>query len=300
VRNIIIDTDIGDDIDDALALALAVSVEALNVCGVVTVFQDVQTRARIAAKLLAAAGQSGIPIAEGLGDPLIHRPARNCWIDWQSRGLSASDSVAAIRPIPGPSFIAEVVLASSEPVTLVGIGPLTNIASTLTLHPAVKERVDEIVIMGGCFAENHAEWNMSLDPEAARIVYESGLPMRVIPLDVTRECLMTESQLQEVAASERPVLRYLAELIAGWNERTGEKYPVLHDPLAIGCLAAPELYRFQRSAVTVDLHPGKRYGLTRAVPDESSHVQICDSVDYDAFSEFFGSQLMGSSSTVQA
>jgi len=292
VKKIILDTDIGDDIDDALALALALNLDSLDLQAVVTVYDDVETRSRIAAKVLRAAGRPDIPVATGLADPIKNRPPHTGWIEWQARVLTEDEEFEAIVSTPGPEFIRDILEESREPMSLVAIGPLTNIARVLTDYPSTKKHIKEIVIMGGLFGRNGPEHNIHIDPEAAQTVFDARLPTRIIPLDITEKCLMGDALLRKAADDGRPLLRLMADLIACWQEGFGRAHPVLHDPLAIGCLAAPELYTFERVDVGVRLEPGELYGAVVGARNDDSPLQVCSGVKYDAFLDLFASHAL--------
>ncbi len=293
MKNIILDTDIGDDIDDALALTVALHAANLDVRGVVTVYDEVDIRARITAKLLEAAGRNDIPVAAGLGEPLKKRPPHMGFITSQAVILDGGESFPAISNTPGVEFMKHMLDESEEPLTLTGIGPLTNIASLLMQYPECKSKIEEIVIMGSYFGREVAEWNMLLDPEAAQTVYHAGIPMRVVPFDISVNCLMAMPLLEALGSDRRPYFQYVNAMTRGWMARFEKTQPVLHDPLAIGCLAAPELFEFTPMDVEVDLSPTPHYGVTRARENEESIVQVCTAVDYDAFAEFFAAHFLG-------
>lgn len=264
---------------------MLLSDETIDLAGVVTVFGEVGQRAYIAAKLLDLAGRGDVPVACGLADPLRRQSERLGWVDAQTCILTGEDRHDAIVDPPGPRFMRDQLAQS--PAVLLAIGPLTNVGALLRDYPEVKHRIQSIVIMGGLFASTHVEWNMGLDPEAAQLVFSAGIPMRVVPFDVTCNCRMRGASLARIAGDSRPLQAAVARLISGWRKRTGESCPVLHDPLAVGALVAPELYRFEPCEVDVVLEDGPQYGTTSATPKAESPVQVCTGVDYDAFGALF-------------
>jgi purine nucleosidase len=286
MTRIIIDTDIGDDIDDALALAFAVSLTQLEVAAVTTVHAEVALRSRIAAKLLDVAGHNAVPIATGISLPFRRAPRRG-WAASQGRILEGDEQFATIVSTPAPEFMKEILDRRAAPATLLAIGPLTNVARLLLDHPEVKDQLDEIVIMGGLIGRAGTEYNIHMDPEAAEVVFKAGVPMRVIPLDVTERCLMPDGLLDAIVSDGRPLQFLLSRLIKHWQDKDGRRNPVLHDPLAVGCLAAPELFTFQGFEIDVALAGSEQYGRTIARRKAESPVQVCTDVQYEAFLELF-------------
>lgn len=299
VRDVILDTDIGDDIDDAFALALLLAVRGVRLRGVTTVYSEVHKRARIAARLLSAARRTDIPVAAGLPDPLRNRTQQNDWVDAQLRAVPVSEQFAGIQPVTGPELIGQLLRESEATVTLVAIGPLTNIAAVLTNYPELRSRIHEIVVMGGYFAEQVPSWNTGLDPEAAAVVYASGLAVRIVPLDVTRTCVMHDGLLDAMMRHGGAVQVLLGELLAGWKEHSGTPNPLLHDPIAVACLVIPEIFSFHRYDVEVVLEAGTRYGVTLASRNDMSPIQICDAVDYSQFIRFFAAHILGTETILE-
>ncbi len=291
MKPVILDTDIGDDVDDALALGMILGLREFDLRGVVTVHAEVDIRARIAAKMLETGGRTDVPVAVGIGQPFNREP-RLGWAQSQGQCLNGDERFDNCIAEPGVEFTRRFIEESDGPVTLLAIGPLTNVARLLLDHPEVKTRLDEIVIMGGLFGRPQAEYNILMDPEAAQAVFHAGVPMRIIPFDITEHCLMEADLMQRLADEERPLPRLVWELIGYWQKQDGRSVPVLHDPLAVGCLVAPELYTFERRDIEVVLEKGERYGVTRSTPRAGSPLQVCTAVDFPAFQELFRSALL--------
>lgn len=211
MHRIILDTDVamgapGSDIDDGFAMALAVDLsdQSLELVTTVNGNTDVETLTLLALDLLERLGRSDIPVVKGAAAPLM-RPVHE---------YPARDRVAGVRerlaghvPAPGraATAIIEHVLANPGEVSLVAIGPLTNVAVALALEPALSSAVKEIIVMGGAFLRTTrvlampGEFNIWIDPEAAAIVLNSGAPLRFIGLDVTLQV-----QLDRADADRRP------------------------------------------------------------------------------------------------
>ncbi len=285
---ILLDTDIGDDIDDALALAMIFGLREIALRAVTTVHAEVDIRARIAAKMLDTVGRRDVPVAIGHGQPFKQQP-RWGWAQSEGQCLRGDERFDNIVATPAVTFMKERL--EEDPCTLLAIGPLTNVARLFLEYPEVKPRVDELVIMGGLFGRPVAEYNMLMDPEAAQIVFHAGVPMRIIPFDVTETCLIEASLTESLSEEQRPLQRLVWELIGYWRKQDGRTQPVLHDPLAVGCLVAPELYEFEPYDIEVDLSP-ERYGVTTGTRSASSRLQVCTGVDYPRFHELFSASLL--------
>lgn len=285
---IILDTDIGDDIDDALALAMIFGLREIELRAITTVHAEVEIRARIAAKMLHTVDKGHTPVSVGHGQPFKQSP-RWGWAQSEGQCLRGDERIDNIVSTSAVPFMKDKLLA--EPGKILAIGPLTNVARLLTEHPEVSSRIDEIVIMGGLFNRAVAEYNIFMDPEAAQIVFHAGVPMRIIPFDVTETCLIESSLMEALSEERRPLQRLVWELIGYWQKQDGRTQPVLHDPLAVGCLVAPELYEFEAFDIEVDL-TAERYGITTATPSPSSPLQVCTGVHYPKFHELFGASLL--------
>ena len=197
---IILDTDIGDDADDALALCLALKSPELEVLGITTVFRNTTARAKIAVALLNMMGKNHIPVYAGIGKPLVAQVNTKeppIQLLENMKGLSYSDDMGAVE------YLYHTLKYAEESVTLVAIGPLTNIAVLLLMYPEIISRVHEIVLMGGAFYMHYTEWNIFCDPEAAEIVFSSGIPIRAIGLDVTTCCQVDDALVEYLKEAEQ-------------------------------------------------------------------------------------------------
>ena len=172
---VIFDTDIGDDIDDALALALALQSPELDVRLVTTVVDDVDSRTRLAWKELGLYNRHDVAIATGAAQPLLD-PQRNDRAP-QFRLLTAADTVPETAHRPAADVIVETLMQSPEKITVIPVGPLTNIALALRLEPKIRDRIERIVLMGGSFKLLTPEYNIMRDRAAAEIVFSSGIPI---------------------------------------------------------------------------------------------------------------------------
>jgi purine nucleosidase len=270
-RRILIDCDPG--LDDAAALLMAFGAQdRLDITAVTTVAGNVGLAevTRNAAGLLALAGRSAVPLHAGCPRALMPRPGRAAHVHGEDGigGVALPDG-PAVQPMHAVQAICEIARAHPEGgLTLVPTGPLTNIACALTLDPGIARHIDRIVLMGGAaFVAGNvtpaAEFNFATDPVAARIVLDSGLPVTVMGLDVTRQAVLTADRIAAIRAIGSAPATALADMLAAYRGRTGKS--VLHDPCTIAWLLAPELFEGRRVAATVDT--GSEISMGRLVAD---------------------------------
>ena len=253
---VLIDTDIGDDIDDAFALALALRSPEITLCGVTTVFGDTQRRAQLAAHLLHIFGRDEIPIAAGLQTPLQprHRPSGVPQAvivdDCADCGAAPMLSSASV-----PELIMQTALAHHGRLVLLCLGPLTNIATALRLEPRLFIR--RIIMMGGTSGIPFPEWNVRNDATAARIVLAAGIPVTMLSWNVTTRCQLHEEDIERLGCNGSPQTRLLSQLIEIWQQHRPHWHPplpYLHDPLTVVALCAPQLLQFEEMTARVLVH----------------------------------------------
>lgn len=261
---IILDTDIGDDIDDALALALALQSPELDLRAVTTVIDDTETRTRLAWKELGLYGRQDIPVATGASEPLLDpvRPQRAR----QFEVLTDADTVPEAAHRRAADLIIDTLMASPRPMTLVPIGPLTNIALALKSGPNIRPKIARIVLMGGAFHMLNQEYNIWRDRVAAEIVFSSGVPITAVGLDVTTRCKLEGADLARLRAAANPASRFLAKLIDLWQDGHPNQFPTLHDPLAVAAAFQPNLIETQLGSVQVETGCCVANGLTMFKP----------------------------------
>ncbi|MEX1004394.1 MAG: nucleoside hydrolase [Acidimicrobiia bacterium] len=262
---ILIDCDPGHD--DAIALMLAVASPELDLRAVTTVAGNTtldKTTAN-AIRILDLLDRD-TPVAAGADRPLV----RDLVVAEYVHGPSGMDGPTLRPPSRQPDprhaieLLADAIAASQEPVTLVPMGPLTNIALLLAVHPHLTDNIDRVVLMGGSMGQGNvtpsAEFNIYVDPEAAHRVFTSGLDITMIGLDVTHQALLTPDAAARLA-SGGPVSRFVADLF-GYFSRTetggeGRGAPI-HDAVAVAHLIWPDLVTTERRDVKVDLGDGGR------------------------------------------
>lgn len=286
VQKIIIDTDIGDDIDDALAIALALKSPELEVVGITTVYQNVEMRTKLTLKLLQVYNRTDITVATGIGRSLCQELRLKPPVPCQCMILKGNEKLPAPAEEEAIDFIISKVLANPDEITLVPIGALTNVASAISKEPRLKENLKEIVMMGGVIGEKRAEYNILCDPEAADIVFKSGVPIKMIGLDVTMKCMMTKDELAKIEKDRKPTSKFLSELIRLWQGDNRGTYPVLHDPLAVAVVIDPSFVKTEKKAIEVDIAPGPERGFTN-ISNGNLNADVALEVDRDRFVSLF-------------
>jgi inosine-uridine nucleoside N-ribohydrolase len=287
--SVLIDTDIGDDIDDALALALALRSPELDVLGVTTVFGDMNQRSRLARKLLATFGRPDIPVAEGAGTPLAGRNRPSGCV--QGAAVSPDEALSALYADGATRLICETALGHPGEVTLICLGPLTNLAAALTAEPRLAGALAGVTMMGsGAFP--WAEWNTRNDPEALRIVLHSGVPLTVVGLNVTLLCILPQADVRRLAASATPQAQLLTRLIALWQRGYANKRPQLHDPLTVAAVARPDLLTYLPARFG-NLVAGPLCGWSCAWPSLGGRQRVALAVRRAAFLRLFAARVVG-------
>ena len=272
-KRILFDTDPG--IDDACAILLAlaspeVSVEGLSIVHGNCSLGQATTNAL---SILELASALPIPVAKGCDLPLV-QPSLLAPETHGDTGLGYARLPAPrTRPVAqhAVDFLIEKILASPGELTLVAIGPLTNVALAIRQEPRVVEALKEIMIMGGAIrAEGNttalAEFNTYVDPHAAHIVYHAGIPTTLVPLDVTYQCVLTSSDVKRLQQPGSSVSKFVSDATRFYMEFHDEYQNiegcVINDPLALALTFAPELCTYRELPVDVDLSGGISMGKT--------------------------------------
>ncbi len=272
-RPIIIDTDPGQD--DAVAILLALASDELDVLGITAVAGNVPLALteKNTRKICELAGKPETRVFAGAAEPLERKLVTAEYVHGKS-GLDGPDLPEPTMPLQeqdAVSFIIETARAGE--VTLCPLGPLTNIALALQKAPEIADNIKEIVLMGGGLFEGGnvtpaAEFNIYVDPHAADIVFRSGIPIVVMPLDLTHFALTTRERVEAFRALGTPAGIATAELLDFFERYDVEKYGTdggpLHDPNVIAYLIKPELYRGRHINVTVETDSELTMGMTVA------------------------------------
>jgi len=245
-RRIIIDTDPG--IDDAMAIFLALRSAELKVEAITPVAGNVPLDLTLpnALRLLEVAGRADIPVAAGASHPLVRRLATAGHVHGVN-GLAGVDfPEPKTKPVrdTAPEIIRRIARENPGEISIVAVGPLTNVALALRADPELASMIPAIVIMGGSLSGGNmtpaAEFNIYVDPEAARIVFDANIPLTMVGLDVTRKCRVSEEHIKQLEAANNPVSQAAGKILRATYERMrhgGEVTDIdLHDALAVASL----------------------------------------------------------------
>ena len=298
-RQIIIDTDPGQD--DAVAILLALASPELEVLGITAVAGNVplaltQKNARIVCEL---AGRSDMAVYAGCDAPLVRKLVTAEHVHGKT-GLDGPQLADPVMPLQAEHAVDYIIdtlrSAPSGTITLCPLGPLTNIAQAFRKAPDIIERVQEIVLMGGAYFEvgnitPAAEFNIYVDPEAAAEVFSAGVPLVVMPLDVTHKALTTQARVDAFRAMGTRV----GDMVAEWTnfferfdkEKYGSEGAPLHDPCVIAYLLQPELFTGRHVNVVVETGSELTLGMTVAdwwrVTDRAPNAMFMGDLDADGF-----------------
>ena len=259
---VIIDTDPG--VDDALALLLAMRSPELKIEAITPVAGNVPLELSLpnALRMVEIAGRTDIPVAAGAKTPLLRRLVTAAYAHGENGLGGAVFPEPKIKPIAesAAKFISQIVRKYPGEVTLITIGPLTNIATTLTMDAELAGMVRSLVMMGGSLSGGNitpaAEFNVYVDPEAARIVFQSGIPITMVGLDVTRKTSLTDEHVRTLEAGQNPVSQAAAKIARNAINHNREQGflvgPNMHDSLAVAGFLDPSLLKFQDYYVDVE------------------------------------------------
>jgi purine nucleosidase len=300
-KRIIIDTDPGVDDSFTFLLALAspeIKLEALTTTqGNVTV----EKATRNALSVLELGGAGHIPVAKGSVLPLVQPLRASAYVHGESGIGNAQLPEPQTKPVQGHAvdYLIDRVIAEPNEVSIFPIGPMTNIAMAIRKEPRFAKSVKELVIMGGAIQEGGnmtplAEFNIYVDPHAAHIVFHAGIPITLIPLDVTHKCLIKQEHVDRLLKINSPVTRFIKEAIDVYLKASlelGYEGCALHDPLTLATIIAPELLTLKEYYVDVDISGGVSMGKTFAdifnVTKKPANMKVAMNVRGEDFIELF-------------
>jgi purine nucleosidase len=317
---IILDTDIGTDVDDALALALAVRSPEIDILAVTTVGVDVRLRARIALKLLRDLGRDEIPVAAGSDRRLDGKEFGPMPIGSAQGFIGNEQDGLDLQEQPAVDLIIDLLQAANTKITLVLIGPVTNAAMALKRCPQIEEKIERLVVMGGSIypgdilkKEGWLKWvpgslragierNLNADPAAAEVILNSGIPILLVPAEITFRTYLTERERAQIRQSTVPLSAELNRMCDEFQATLAEvtaRMPVarrfaqvyLHDPLTVATV-------FTQDFVTVEafhLAPGKRFGVFRTLPQDRlpANALVVTDLDGSEFKRLFAERVFG-------
>jgi inosine-uridine nucleoside N-ribohydrolase len=311
-HRIIFDTDfILPPGDDGLALLLALQSPEIEILGVTTVAgnESMERATTDALWILEHTGRADIPVYRGADMPWVHEKS-----EFAERGYGNWFSNEPPVPPPGGfakktaepegavEFIVRTVMANPGEVTIVAIGPLTNVATAIRQNAAFAGNVRELVIMGGAVAllpdgagnmTPNAEFNFWVDPEAARVTLRSGIPILLSPLNVSRKTSLTKAWYEKMIAVETPVTKLLETTMGPRFEQEPNRVFLMYDQVAVGSLIDPSLVTTEELYVDVDANPGISYGTSvggREIwpgAEGAQKMRVQHDIDWPRFMEMF-------------
>lgn len=284
-QKIIIDTDIGDDIDDAFAVALALRSPELQILGITTTFGDTEARAKILDRMLGEAGRQDIPVAVGI-------PTQTPNPMSQRRYGDGGHFARSSHPI-AVDFILDQIRRNPGEITLVCIGPLVNVGALIDRDAATFRKLKRVVIMGGSVDRGYGdpygaptppqpEWNILNDIPAAQKLFTASIPLYVMPLDST-QLKLDEVKREYLFRQSTPLTDQLTLLYHLWGQQT----PTLFDPMTIAFIDDPSLCLVQAMNIVVD-----DKGMTKR-GSGAPNAQVCLHSDPEAFFRFYLKQVAG-------
>ena len=288
---IILDTDIGGDIDDVLALAFALNSPEVDVLAVTTVNTDPPMRGRIAAKILRAYGRGDVPVAAGEKE-MFDGAATYC------KDINAAVVVTLDDPVPGGGgvdLMIETIRANPGEVTVVGIGCWTNVARAFQKDPALETAVGRLVLMGGKVNPPGAESNVVCDPAAAGHVLNLPVEKVLVPLDVTMACRYRAARHAGLIAAANSRTSLIWDFIRAWQigRHGGDQAaePVLHDPLAVAVAFDDSLVLDSRPMHVVVVR-GAGGAVTGSLDGGRPNARVVMKVDTGRFEDLFAERIL--------
>ena len=302
MQRILLDTDPG--IDDALALFLALASPEVKLEAITTVSGnvDVELTTLNALSLLTLSGRTEIPVARGSGVPLVRERVHAASVHGRNGLGDVMLPAPHIQPVAqhAVDLIIEKILQAPGALTLVAIGPLTNLSLALRREPRIAELVREVVIMGGAVlvpgnVTPTAEFNIYADPHAARIVLHAGWPLRLVSLDTTMKVGLSREQIAHMTQANSPVLAFCKQMLAYYLDifaaPRGQHVFHMHDPLCLAAAFQPDLITWQPMYVDIELTGtltlGETVGYRGSDVPFTPNVQVSVGVDSGRFLSLF-------------
>jgi inosine-uridine nucleoside N-ribohydrolase len=286
---VLIDTDIGDDIDDAFALALALRSPELKILGVTTTFGDTELRARLLDRYLSAVGRTDIPVAAGPSSKTDNEMTQRAY------ALRAPATVHA----DGATFLLDQIRKHPGEITLIAIGPLFTVQAAIERDPETFRKLRRVVLMGGSLSRGYdgshgerrpadAEWNINRNPAGAKALFSAGVPVFMMPLDST-QIHLEAAEREKIFARGSPLTDQLTLLYHQWMDHAEghSPTPTLFDPVAVAYTFQPDLCPAKPMRIEVD-----DKGFTRAVSG-APNAQVCLQSDEQGFLRLLLDRVVG-------
>jgi purine nucleosidase len=308
---VILDTDMGTDVDDAYALVLAARSPQLDLRAVTTVYGNVALRSAIARKLLLLMGKEQVVVASGQEKPFDGHEVKMG--GWEGRGiLTHGDSAKGVSQTPASDLIIQILSESPEKIVIASVGGLTNVAIVMQKQPSLLSKIQRFVIMGGCVRPfvlqgkkipEHLETNLHHDVDAGAMVLRSGIPITLVPAEVTFKTKLFLRDFERIQKSSSPLARAMTYMTEDFGARLKtfmksfgvdtyyeDMATLLHDPLAVHTLVDPSIVKVQKVKIRVENGNGK----IRTVEDPKGAITIdlVTAVDAPRFSSVLTDRIL--------
>ncbi|MCU6707878.1 nucleoside hydrolase [Paenibacillus sp. J5C_2022] len=297
MTEVIVDTDIGGDIDDLLTLAMAVRSPEIRLAGVTTVGQQPKKRASIARALLALNGMGHIPVAAGAALPLsgqwrYEEPPNQYGDELAHYGTEAEED--------GADLMIRLVNAAPGRISVMAIGAMTNVAMAITRSPEFARNVKEIIIMGGEYEAHYKECNIVSDPEAADVLFRSGIPITAAGLEVCLELACdTDEVIATLKGANTEQSRFLAALVDRWKAVGVNRPIIMFDAIPLAILIDRSFVRTEWKRVQVETKGEHTRGMTFSLKPHFGEVQegvpnvhVCVEVDHKRLMTMFRERVL--------
>lgn len=266
---IILDTDPGDDIDDAFAIALAAVCPEFDLRAVTTVYGDTKERARLARSILLRAGRRDVPVAAGCSGGMSVRHGRGLERLTSHEGFNQTGiglPEAELQPLDrrhAVECIIETIMAGNGDVVPIAIGAMTNLAMAVVKEPALRTKIPRIVCMAAEFKGTGPEWNIVCDPIAADILFSSGIPIDVTPWHIGHVCTMNQGEVDRIAVDTGSLSSIISVCTKRWMDAHPGNFPHLYDPVALAAMIDPTMCSWKTGTVTIETAGQHTFGVSR-------------------------------------
>ncbi|WP_410793860.1 nucleoside hydrolase [Kribbella sp. C-35] len=292
MRSIILDTDIGSDVDDAMALAQLLGSPELDLVEVHTVYGDTRLRAQLARRYGVLAGRD-LDVVPGVVEPLS---GRKVWWAGHEGTLHDDLSHETISADSAPERLVARLREQPGELDVAAIGPLTNVAAALALEPQAAQWIRHLWVMGGSFGDDKSEHNFKSDDVAAQTVLGAGIPTTITGLEITQQVTIEAARLERIRAAGSLGAALGAD-IEQWWAYWSETWNVPHDPVAVLALSRPELFRFSEVGRVSIVVGGDGAGRSTFTADPAGSVRIVTGVDAERVAEEITARIVAAGTT---
>lgn len=281
---VIIDTDIGDDIDDLFAIILALNSPELDIKAITTVGGNVLSKSKIVKKVLKLKGKEEIQIGTGSDKTISGNPMKpGTEEEYLENGETDTESFSNAIDV-----IISKIFEEPKEFSIITIGPLTNIALAMKKEPKIIQSIKEMVCMCGAFGRR--ETNFNTDIEATKTVFNSGIPITMVGLDVTLKVWLEEKYIERIKKMDTPILKFATKMLNLWLKRIKMKKTPMHDPLTISVCINRNMVKIEKMRITFEEKDGEIVPM-RSI-NEGYFVDVCVDVDSSSFMDFFIERLL--------